>query len=100
MQIIQKIVIFTKTLLMKKLFILFVAVVFLASCKKTYHCTCNTKSYVLQNGGYVNQAQYTVKMYGQEAAHDKCLEMYNNSDYVTTMHPAQTDVNCEVIAPK
>lgn len=85
---------------MKKLSILFTAVVFLASCKKTYHCTCNTKSMALQNGGYVNQAQYTVKKYNQDAAHDKCLEMYNNSDYVTTMKPASTDISCEMINPK
>jgi hypothetical protein len=85
---------------MKKLSILFTAVVFLASCKKTYHCTCNTTSTALQNGGYVNQAQYTVKMYGQEAAHDKCLDMYNNSDYVQQTKPASTDIKCEVISPK
>ena len=54
----------------------------------------------LQNGGYVNQAQYTVKKYNQDAAHDKCLEMYNNSDYVTTMKPASTDISCEMINPK
>ncbi len=72
----------------------------MASCKKTYHCTCNTKSYVLQNGGFVNQAQYTVKMYGQEAAHDKCLEMYNETEYIKQNNPPSTDVTCEVIAPK
>ena len=87
---------------MKKLFILFTVVVFLASCKKTYHCTCNTTSTALQNGGYVNQVQYTVKMYGQEAAHDKCLEDYKNSSYVAGATPpvASTDIKCEVIAPK
>ena len=85
---------------MKKLFILFTVVVFLASCKKTYHCTCNTTSTALQNGGYVNQAQYTVKMYGQEAAHDKCLDMYRQSSYVTTNNVPNTDTQCEVIAPK
>ena len=85
---------------MKKLFILFTSVVFLAACKKTYHCTCNTTSTALQNGGYVNQAQYTVKMYGQEAAHDKCLDMYRQSDYVTTNNVPSTATQCEVIAPK
>ena len=85
---------------MKKLFILFTVVVFLASCKKTYHCTCNTASTALQNGGYVNQVQYTVKMYGQEAAHDKCLDMYRQTDYVTTNNVPSTDTKCEVIAPK
>ncbi len=87
---------------MKKLFILFTVVVFLASCKKTYHCTCNTTSTALQNGGYVNQVQYTVKMYGQDAAHDKCLDMYKNSDYITKANPpvSNTDIKCEVIAPK
>ena len=85
---------------MKKLSILFMAVVFLASCKKTYHCTCNTTSTALQNGGHVNQTQYTVKMYGQEAAHDKCLDMYRNTDYVTVNNIPTTDTQCEVIAPK
>jgi hypothetical protein len=85
---------------MKKLFILFASVVFLASCKKTYHCTCNTTSYVLQNGGHVNQTQYTVKMYGQEAAHDKCLDMYRQTEYVTTNNVPTSDTQCEVIAPK
>ena len=87
---------------MKKLFILVIAVVSFASCKKTYHCTCNTTSTALQNGGYVNQAQYTVKMYGQEAAHDKCLDMYRNSDYVTKANPPvnTADTKCEVISPK
>lgn len=87
---------------MKKLSILFVAVVFLASCKKTYHCTCNTTSTALQNGGHVNQTQYSVKMYGQEAARDKCLDMYRNTEYVTSANPPipSTDMTCEVIAPK
>lgn len=85
---------------MKKLFILFTSVLFLASCKKTYHCTCNTTSTALQNGGYVNQTQYTVKMYGQDAAHDKCLEMYKETDYVKQNNPPSTDMKCEVISPK
>jgi hypothetical protein len=85
---------------MKKLFILLMAVGFLASCKKTYHCTCNTTSTALQNGGYVNQTQYTVKMYGQEAAHDKCIEMYQETDYYKTNNVQPQDIKCEVIAPK
>ncbi len=85
---------------MKKLFILVVAVVFLASCKKTYHCTCNTTSTALQNGGYVNQTQYTVKMYGMEAARDKCMERYKESDYVKQNNPPSADMKCEVISPK
>lgn len=85
---------------MKKLFILFTSVVFLASCKKTYHCTCNTTSTALQNGGYVNQAQYTEKAFSQEAAHDKCLETYRNSDYVTSNNVDPADTKCEMISPK
>lgn len=76
---------------MKKLFLFASVVFFLASCKKTYNCTCNTISPV-QNGGYTNQTQHTYKEYNEQAARDKC-----NDDYKNNVKPT-TDFKCEVIS--
>jgi hypothetical protein len=85
---------------MKKLFIIAAVATSLVSCKKTYHCTCNTTSTALQNGGYVNQAQYTEKQYNQDAAHQKCLDRYKETDYVKQNNVQPTEMKCEMITPK
>jgi hypothetical protein len=85
---------------MKKLIIFAFIVVTAASCKKTYHCTCNTTSTALQNGGYVNQAQYTFKEWNQDAAHQKCIDKYMESDYVKQNNVQSQDMKCEIITPK
>ena len=75
---------------MKKLIILVPALIFLASCKKNYSCTCNTISTV-QNGGYTNQTQYKYKEFNEQAARDKCEKDYENNVKPTT------DYKCEII---
>jgi hypothetical protein len=85
---------------MKKLLFLVTVVISLASCKKTYHCTCNTTSTALQNGGYVNQAQYTFKEWNQDAAYNKCMDKYKESDYVVQNNVQSQDMKCEMISPK
>lgn len=51
-----------------------------ASCKKTYHCTCNTIDTKL---GFVNEQHYTVKEKNESDAMTHCVHNYENSGYAT-----------------
>jgi hypothetical protein len=83
---------------MKNIMFLLAALVLL-SCKKTYHCACNSLTSNQQGGGYVNQTQYTVKERSEENAQTKCLEKYNESQYATTTGTTTSTtggIKCEV----
>lgn len=75
---------------MKKLFLFVAALLVFASCKKNFSCACKSINPV-PNGGYMNQTQYSVKAYNEQAAHDDCLKTYEESG------KAVGDHSCEVM---
>lgn len=75
---------------MKKLLLLATVLIFSASCKKNYSCACKSVN-PIPNGGYVNQTQYSMKEFNEQAAKDKCLKTYEESG------KAKGDYSCEVM---
>jgi hypothetical protein len=76
---------------MKKLFLLAVAFVFLSSCKKNFSCACKSIN-PAPTGGYINQTQYGVKEFNEQAAHEHCLKNYQESGKALG-----DDYTCEVM---
>lgn len=79
---------------MKNLFFCLALMVFF-SCKKQFHCTCNTVTSGAQGGAFTNQAQYTFKEFSKDEAQSKCETKYNNSGY-STGSSSITAIKCEV----